>query len=400
MQVLYLIKVGEIQLKDGNRTEFSNRLKFDIKHRLSGFKTEIGSREGRFYLKIDESAAEKAEFVLSHTPGINGWARSYKVPKTMADVAAVAVELASRQVAAGARTFKIEARRSDKSFYLESYDIAREIGGAVLSGVPSLSVDVHNPDLVINVEIRDQAYVFAPGGTGIRGLPVGSGGRGLLMLSGGIDSPVAGYRMLHRGLAQESIHFTAYPHTSREAWEKVYALASVLSSWSGGMILHTVPFANVQTLIRLKAREEKSTLYLRACMMMAADMCAKNSRLNSIITGESLGQVASQTAENMRFTQSFTDLPVLRPLVGTDKEDTIREARRIGSYDISIQPYDDCCVLFSSKHPLLKAVYEREREEFLSCGFDSAVAEAVSRTETVSIPFAFRPRQAPSIRLQ
>ena len=229
-------------------------------------------------------------------------------------------------------------------------------------------------------------------------MPVGSGGRGLLLLSGGIDSPVAGYRMLSRGLALESLYFHAHPYTSKEAWDKVHDLAVNVGTFEGGMTFHTAPFTDVQLKIKKDAQPEKTTLYLRACMMLAADRLASRRGLNSIVTGESLGQVASQTAENMRFTASFTDLPVLRPLVGTDKEDTVKTARAIGTYDISILPYEDCCVLFSPKHPVLKAHFEQEREAFMALGFDALIAEAVDKVETVHLPFTFTPPRAEAAR--
>jgi thiamine biosynthesis protein ThiI len=396
MEAFYLIKIGEIQLKDGNRADFSDRLKYDIKKRLAGIHSDIHSREGRYYLKVPEEAAEKTEFVLSHTPGVNGWARARRLPKDMVAVRSGAIHVMQPLIEKGLRTFKVEARRSDKGFPLDSYAIASAVGSELLEHFPVLKVDVHKPQIVLRVEIREKAYVFIDGGTGVRGLPVGSGGKGLLLLSGGIDSPVAGYRMLSRGLALESLHFNSYPYTSTQAWEKVRDLAGVLACYSGGMVMHTAGFTDVQMKIKKDAKEEKATLYLRACMMMAADLLVKKRSLNSIVTGESLGQVASQTAENMRFTQSFTDQAVLRPLAGTDKEDTILTAKAIGSFEISILPYNDCCVLFAPKHPVLKARFREEKEEFQSLGFDSLVSEAVERIETITLPFSFTPPRAPS----
>jgi len=391
MEALYLIKIGEIRLKEGNRAEFEGRLKRDLKRRLASFHTEVTTREGRFYLKADESRSAEVEFALSRTPGINGWARAAKVDKDFSAIAGAAVEAAKASAANGARTFKVEARRSDKSFYLDSYGLARELGAAILERVPSLTVNVREPDATVHVEVRERAYVYGEASSGPRGLPIGSGGKGLLLLSGGIDSPVAGYRMLTRGLGLESLYFHAYPYTSKEAWEKVRDLAAIIASFSGGMNLHTCHFTDVQLRIKKDAPEEKSTLYLRAAMVLAADLLAKRRGLNALVSGESLGQVASQTAENMRFTGSYTDLPLLRPLVGSDKEDIIRTARAIGSYGTSILPYEDCCVLFSPKHPVLKADYEREREAFAALGLEDAVRAAVDAVEHVNLPFSFTP---------
>ena len=389
MKALFLIKLGEIQLKDGNRNEFIERLKRDLKKRLTGITNVLETRQGRFYLSVDETDADKAAFIIARTPGVNGWAKAIRARKDMESIHIAALANMAAAMKHGGRSFKVESRRADKSYPLESYDISREVGGRILAEWPELRVDVKNPETVIYVEIREHAYVYNDGEAGIRGLPVGSGGRGLLLLSGGIDSPVAGYRMLSRGLALESLYFHAYPYTSKEAWEKVRALAKVLATFAGGMIMHTIQFAETQLKIKKDAPADRSTLYLRACMMLAADMLATKRGLGSIVTGESLGQVASQTAENMRFTQSWTSYPVFRPLIGTDKEDTIRCARKIGSYEISILPYADCCMLFSPKHPLIKAMFEEERVAFEKLGLVEQISAAVAATETLHLPFDF-----------
>ena len=387
MEALYLIKIGEIILKAGNRAFFLDLLKRSIKRRMGGVPAVVTASQGRFFLAVPESAAAMAEDVLSRVPGVNGWARAIRVAKEPEAIGAAAIEAIGRPVRNGAHSFKVEARRSDKSYPLESYGIAADIGDRILAAHPGLRVDVHAPDTVVYVEIRDQAYVYADGDRGVRGLPVGSAGRGLALLSGGIDSPVAAYMMLTRGLALEAIHFNAYPYTSREAWEKVHDLARIVGTFSGGLALHTVPFTEVQVRIKKDAPPENATLYLRACMMMAADALARQRGLVALVTGESLGQVASQTVENMRFSGSFTDLPVFRPLVGMDKEDTIRTARSIGTYETSILPYEDCCVLFSPKHPLLKADFGPERERFLDLGLDHETAAAVAAAERFDVPF-------------
>ncbi len=387
MDALYLIKIGEIGLKDGNQSEFVAALKRDIKRRMYGIHSVLESKDSRYYLTVDEAYAEHAELVLSRTPGINGWARALRCEKTMDAIAATGVALMREKFEAGAKSFKVEARRSDKSFPLQSYDIARELGGAVFTALSGIRVDVNGPDAVLYVEIREKAYLYTDGEPGVRGLPVGSGGKGLLLLSGGIDSPVAGRRLLSRGLALESLYFHSYPYTSKEAWEKVRDLATVLASFAGGMILHTAPFTDVQLKIKKDAPADRATLYLRACMMMAADMLARKRGLNCIVTGESLGQVASQTAENMRFTGSYTNFPIMRPLSGTDKEDTVREARAMGSYETSILPYEDCCVLFSPKHPVLKAKFEQEKAAFDALDFQGIVAAAVDSAETLELRY-------------
>lgn len=387
MDILYLVKIGEIKLKEGNRQEFLKHLKRDVKARLAGMHRSFGARDVRHYLTVPEEFAAQAEWVLSRVPGINGWAKAERAGKDLDAIRDRALSIMRARVEAGAKSFKVESRRTDKSFPVESPRLSHMLGEAILSALPSLRVDVHQPDTVLHVEIRETAYLYADGERGVRGLPVGSTGTGLLLLSGGIDSPVAGYRMLSRGLALEALHFSAYPYTSREAWEKVKSLAGVLAGYSGGMVLHTVSLTEFQQRLRREAPEDRTTLYLRAGMVQAADALIRKRGLNGMVTGESLGQVASQTAENMRFTGSFTDYPIFRPLVGTDKEDIMRAARGLGTYDISILPHEDCCVLFTPRHPVLRADFEADRERYHKLGFSDMIKEAVEKAETTEIPF-------------
>jgi thiamine biosynthesis protein ThiI len=387
MEAFYLVKIGEILLKLGNRKEFEERLKSQIKRRfsLAGVSHKVEVFPGRY--SVPEGDADAADFILSRMPGINGYVRAIKTEKTPDAVFSAAIDIAREQVAAGKRRFKAESRRSDKSFPLGSFELSAEIGSRVLSAFPETRVDLHDPDFTINVEVRERAYVYPDPRPGVRGLPVGSGGMGLLLLSGGIDSPVAGYMMARRGLALEALYFHAYPYTSQEAYEKVASLARVVGGYTGGTTLWTVPFTDIQLKIKKNARMDTTTIMMRAAMMRVAQLHAENTGANCIVTGESLGQVASQTAENMRFIQSFTDFPVMRPLAGMDKEDTIRLAKLIGSYDISILPYEDCCVLFSPAHPLIKANVARETASFAALELEDLIIEALEKTERREIPF-------------
>jgi thiamine biosynthesis protein ThiI len=385
MESLYLVKTGEIILKLGNRAEFESALKRDLKRRFDSIRSRIDIQPGRYFIRVDERDAEIAERILSSTPGINGWSKALSVEKNLDAVFAAAVEVAGDLAQKGKKTFKVESRRSDKTFPMDSQTLSREAGGRILDAVQGLSVDVHRPDFVVDIEIRDKAYVHADGGQGVRGLPIGTGGRGFLLLSGGIDSPVAGYRMACRGLRLECVYFHAYPYTSKEAHEKVRSLARILARYSGDTHLFTVPFTEVQLELKRLARPDATTLYMRACMMAIADRLALKHKAKCLITGESLGQVASQTAENMRFTESYATLPVFRPLIGTDKEETIRIARAIGTYETSILPYEDCCVLFSPKHPILKADFGPERESFAALQLDSKLREALEGIEREEI---------------
>lgn len=373
---LFLIKIGEIKLKEGNRKYFLTKLKGNILQKLSGVPSaKIFIHDNRMILKVPNECTVAAEQVLATTPGINGWAQALRVNAEFETVSSTAVAIA-KTFPRG--SFKVEARRSNKAYPRTSYEIACDIGSAILEARPDLTVNVHKPDRELFVEIReDAAYLYTNPAKSLRGLPTGTAGKGLLLLSGGIDSPVAGYMMAVRGLALDAVHFAAYPYTSQEAWDKVCRLAKVLSRYTGSITLHTIQFTKVQMEIKKHAPEACATIYLRAAMVEAAHILAKSLGCNALVSGESLSQVASQTAENMRFTQFPTDLPIFRPLIGLDKDDTIRIAKTIGTYSISIEPYDDCCVLFSPKHPMLKAKYEKERNAYSRTNLRALIETAV-----------------------
>jgi thiamine biosynthesis protein ThiI len=391
MDSVYLVKIGEILLKLGNRKEFEARLKADLKRRLEGKVARIEYFPGRIFIEAREGREAEVESVLARVPGINGFARALRVEKKPEAVFEAALQVARDAAAAGKRRFKAESRRSDKSFPLSSYELSRDIGARALDAVPGLVVDLHEPEFTINAEIRERAYVYGDTMRGTRGLPVGSQGRGLLLLSGGIDSPVAGWLMASRGLGLDALYFHAYPYTSKEAHDKVVSLARVIAGYTGGMNLWTVSFTEIQMRIKQGAREDLTTLMMRAAMMECATALAARVGANSLVTGESLGQVASQTAENLRFTGSYTDLPVFRPLIGLDKEDTVAMAKKIGSFDISILPYEDCCVLFSPKHPLLRAELAREREAYAALELGPLIEEALRGVERLPIAFSVTP---------
>lgn len=380
--VTYLVKIGELTLKGGNRKDFEERLVQNARHYLEGKRASVRLVSGRMYVEGPEESVPAIEYALSHLVGIAGWSRAAKVGKTMDEMKAAVIAEAERAREGGKRSFKIEARRADKDFPLTSYEIARDLGEAVYErGI--LAVDVHAPDAVISVEVRERAFVYGPTVPGHRGLPCGTGGRGLLLLSGGIDSPVAGYRMLKRGMKLDCIYFHSHPYTSPEAQKKVEDLARVLARYGLGTHLNVVPFTEVQQRIRDNAPVDYATVLLRMCMMSAANRLARAIGSKCLITGESLGQVASQTIENMTVTNSMAELPVLRPLVGMDKDEIIATAKSIGTYETSILPYEDCCVLFSPKHPVLKAEVAYTRELYDGAGLEPLVEEAfLARTHS------------------
>ncbi|AEJ19463.1 tRNA uracil 4-sulfurtransferase ThiI [Gracilinema caldarium] len=373
----FLLKLGELTLKGGNRTEFEQILKRNLTTMLKGSRAVINCTQGRFFVHCEKDKESQVEAVLDRLIGIAGWAKARVCEKTVDAVVAACVAEAKALAEAGVKTFKVEARRADKGFPLDSYGIMRAAGEGICEAVPELQVDVQHPEQIISVEIRERAYVYGLSHRGRRGLPVGSAGRCLLLLSGGIDSPVAGYLMANRGMRLEAIYFHAYPYTSEEAQKKVHRLASIVSRYALSIKLHTIPFTQVQVRIKQRAPEQWSTVLLRMAMMDAAGRLARRNKIHCLVTGESLSQVASQTVENIQCTESTAKLPVFRPLIGLDKEETIRIARDIGTYDTSILPYEDCCVLFSPAHPILHGNIAEAQELYSGLELDEIIEEAL-----------------------
>ena len=384
----YLAKLGELTLKGSNLQEFENLLTKNTKKCLAGKNVKIQLRAGRLYIECEEEDCQAVEFTLNHLLGITGWAKTVTCEKSIEAINEAVFEIAKIQAEKGAKTFKIDARRSDKKFPLNSYQICCESAGKVES---IMKVDVHKPDVVIYVEVREKVFVYVDSNVGCRGLPVGSSGKGLLLLSGGLDSPVAGYRMLRRGMKIECCYFHSYPYTSEEAKQKVVTLAQKLAYYGITTYLNIIPFTDVQMKIKEKAPEAWSTLILRVCMMNVANILAKRCNAKCIITGESVGQVASQTIENMTVTEHFSDFPLLRPLCGMDKEEIIKDAYFIDTYETSILPYEDCCVLFSPRHPVLRGTVEQAEEIYKSLEVDDLINEAYNNREIVKLTFGEEP---------
>jgi tRNA uracil 4-sulfurtransferase len=397
MSVRYLIKIGEIALKGRNKAFFEKRLQDNMRILLQGLSVKIHSRDRRFYLDVPESSVLPTEEALSALFGIVAFTPTMRceknleaLKKTAAGVlegyarktfAAKADSLASESV-----SFKIEARRTDKSFPHDSYEIATEVGEHLRRSLPFLRVDVRNPQWKLRIEIREQVYLYIDEKKGPGGLPVASAGKGLLLLSGGIDSPVAGYLMAKRGLAQEAVYFHAYPYTSDEALEKVKRLSAVLSTYLVGTKLHVVPFTEFQLRINDKAKKEETTLLMRAGMVRIAELLAERIGAGALISGESLSQVASQTIESLRFTGSMSGLPIFRPLIGLDKAEIIRIARNIGSYEISILPYDDCCTIFSPENPLVRPNFAAMRDSWALLDGEDLLKKAIEEKELIEFP--------------
>lgn len=371
----YLGKVGELTLKGSNMHLFEKQLVTNARVALESVDAKVHTQAGRLYVRCTAASCPGVEYALDHLLGITGWAKVRAVDKDISAIRSAVTELAQEAKAQGARSFKVEARREDKSFPLNSYQICAQAAGEVFdNGI--LTVDLHHPDVVMYVEVRKHCYVYSDQKKTCRGLPVGVSGKGLLLLSGGLDSPVAGYRMMRRGMKVECVYFHSYPYTSEEAQKKVEDLASIIADYGVDTHLNIIPFTDVQMRIKQKAPEPYSTLMLRLCMMQAANLLVQRIQADCIITGESLGQVASQTVENLAVTESFAQYPLLRPLLGMDKEEIVDTAREIGTYDTSILPYEDCCVLFSPRHPVLKASVEESQQIYRDMDIDALVQQA------------------------
>jgi len=381
----WLLKPAELTLKGENRKSFEGVLKHNIKLLLADIDTKIRFKftAGRYYVHGPAYKSQEIEKALSRLIGISGWAKTVTCEKNPEAIFKACAEEGRKIYEKGAKTFKIDARRTDKSFVLSSYELCCEGGNAVTSTVSELKVDIHNPDDIIKIEIREKALVYSGGKKCFGGLPVGTAGRGMLLLSGGIDSPCAGFLMATRGMSIDAIHFHAYPYTSMEAKQKVIKLASLLGEYCFGIHLYILNFTKTQMRIKEGAPFAWATILLRMAMMEAAQKAAKKLKCKALITGESLSQVASQTAENLTCTQSRITLPVFRPLIGFNKEDIIKKARQIGTYDTSIQPYEDCCVIFSPSHPILHGDEKEANELYEKLELGDLIDEALNNYELV-----------------
>ena len=381
---LYLIKEGEISLKGGNRNLFEKRLRHNIKDKLRPYHSEIEKQKGRLYAYIDEEAPKDlVEKALATTGGITGFAEAHRCAKDMEEIAAKAAEILPGAFSESG-SFRITVKREDKAFPCSSRDVAVRLAEVVHDIYPDLTVDLDHPDNTLTCEIRNDVYLYTGESRSVGGLPTGTAGKGMLLLSGGIDSPVAGCMMAKRGMKADAIYFHAYPYTSEMALEKVKTLASLIAPYMQGLRLFVVPFTDGQVYIRDNGYEEEATLMFRAAMMQTAERIAKKYGASALITGEALSQVASQTLDAMAFTDSMTDLLVLRPLLGMDKEEIIIRAKQAGTYETSILPYEDCCVVFSPKHPLTRPVKEVARRHFEELNMTPFIEKAVEETVVYS----------------
>ena len=389
MKEIILLKDGEIVLKGLNRRTFEDVLKKNIRHAISHLGSfEIKSAQSIIYVKplSDDIDLDEACLKISRVFGIVSYSRAAICEeKTLESIIATAPVYLEKELNA-VKTFKVEARRSDKRFPYKSPEICAELGGVILDKFPHLSVDVHNPDLIVNVEVRDfGAYVHGAAHKGAGGIPVGTSGNAAILISGGIDSPVAAYMMAKRGLKLTAVHFASPPYTSKRAEDKVVRLLRRVSRYAGKMTMYTVPFTKIQETIKNECPEELFTIIMRRLMMQISSRIAADNDCTALITGESLGQVASQTIGALSCTDDAADLLVFRPLIGMDKQEIIDISYKIDTYDISIEPYEDCCTVFTPKHPRTRPVLKYVKEAQEKANFEPMVEEALANLKVTEI---------------
>ncbi len=388
MKRIILVRYGEIILKGLNRPVFEDALVKNIRGAL-GSVGEVNIRKAQANIYIEplegEEQADRIVDILKHVFGIVAIIESYESEKSIESVCKTAHEAFGTALSKAA-TFKVEAKRADKRFPLKSPQICAEVGGYLLEKFPNLTVDVHNPDVTVNVDIREEnAYVHIGRIKGAGGMPAGTNGRAAMLLSGGIDSPVAGYMIAKRGVRLEAVHFFSYPYTSDRAKDKVIKLAKILASYTGGMKVHIVPFTEIQLQIRDKCPEEYMTLVMRRFMMQIAERIAIKRDCKALVTGESIGQVASQTMNALAVTDDAVSMPVFRPVIGMDKEEIVEIARRIDTFETSILPYEDCCTVFTPKHPSTKPHIDKVVRAQEALDIEKLIQDAIDGCETIYV---------------
>lgn len=388
-QNIFIVRCGEVALKGMNKPYFEKMLVNRIKKLLKKFdNVETYRHEGLIFVRADKKHdPEKIIGEISKVFGVASISPALECESELNAIGAAACELAMKLIEEnGIKTFKVSAKRADKNFPVKSPEIARIIGAKVLVGCRVLKVDVHNPDAEIFVDLRrDVSYVFEQKISGFGGLPLGTNGKGMILMSGGIDSPVAAWMMAKRGMMIEAVHFHSYPYTSQRAQEKVEDLARIVATYVGRYRMHVINLLPVQEAIVSNCPEDETTILVRRFMMRIAEKLAAANGCQMLITGENLGQVASQTAEALTVTDATVNMPVMRPLIALDKVDIIEKAKEIGTYETSIMPYEDCCTVFLPKHPVTKPKLEKILESESKLDVDALVDAAVSRQEIIDI---------------
>ena len=388
MEKVLLVRYAEIHLKGLNRPFFERLLVDRIKQALNPVHPVVEREQGRIFVYgIPEDEISECVDRLCRVFGIHSISVACCVEKNWDAIKDAAIaETKAFAETASVPTFKCFARRSDKRFQMTSEEICRELGHELLEAYPNLTVDVHHPALPVTVEIRqNNAFVYTAEVLGSGGMPVGSNGKAMLLISGGIDSPVAGYMLAKRGVMLDAVHFYSYPYTSERARDKVVELTKLVSRYAGRINLYLVPFTDIQMTIYDKCPSTETTVLMRRLMMKIAERIAKETGSQALITGESIGQVASQTIESLCVTDDAVAMPVFRPLIGFDKEEIIEKAQKIGTFETSILPYEDCCTVFVPKHPVTKPKVDKLRKSEALVDFEPMIQKAIDETERMDI---------------
>ena len=382
MERVLLVRMGEIFLKGDNRPQFINALARRVRYAIWPLHGRLELAQGRMYVKGVQDmdlCVDKVTKVF----GVHSVSPALEVEKDLAAIERAAIEMTKDL----SGSFKVSARRADKRFPMDSMQLNAHLGGVVLDNNPNLHVDVHKPDHVLSVEIRELAYLHVAKIAAVGGMPVGTSGKALLLLSGGIDSPVAGFMLAKRGVELSAIHYHSFPFTSEQAKRKVVELAHILSQYTGPIHLYVVPFTKIQQELYDKCPDNQLTILMRRFMMRIANRVALEKGCGALITGESLGQVASQTMEGLQCSSDVCTLPVFRPLIGFDKTEIMDRAQQIGTYDTSILPYEDCCTIFTPKHHTTKPKVERLRESEALLDVEGLTEEAVQGIEEILVRY-------------
>ena len=394
MKEIFLLKLGEIVLKGANKRQFEARLRQNVRRRMKSYGNfDVYIMQSTVYIEpMDDSCdVDSAWEACASIFGVVSLCRCRPCEKNV-DAIFEAIENYLGDDLDCAKSFKVESKRSDKQFPLTSIQLSQDIGGRLAEAHPSVTVDVHHPDYTVYVEVRDlAAYVHGPAVPGAGGLPTGVGGRAMCLLSGGIDSPVAAYMIAKRGVEVESVHFFSYPYTSQLAKDKVIELARLVTKYSGRMTVNVVSFTEIQEAIRDNCPEEYFTLIMRRFMMEISQRIAKNDGCGALITGENLGQVASQTMEAMAVTGAVVDIPIFMPLVGMDKEEIVTIARKIGTMETSILPYEDCCTVFTPKHPKTKPTLGQLLNAEKALDRETLIQRALESIEKIKVNYYDEP---------
>jgi len=391
MFTAFLIKYAEIGIKGKNRYLFEDALIQQIKYALKKCegKFKVHKTQGRIFVEaLSEFDADEVILRLKNVFGISGISPVvYTEDRGFSDLCGDVIRYIADVYPDRNRTFKVKARRARKDYPLNSLEINKEMGGAILEAYPEMKVDVHKPDILLSVEVREKIYIYSETIPGPGGMPVGTGGKAMLLLSGGIDSPVAGYMIAKRGVKIDAVYFHAPPYTSERAKQKVLDLARTLSRYAGPVYLHVINFTEIQLYIYEKCPHEELTIIMRRYMMRIAEHIAKETGCLGLITGESIGQVASQTMSSLAATNEVCELPVYRPVIGFDKQEIVEVSERIGTYETSIQPFEDCCTIFVAKHPVTKPniKFIRRHEEYLKENIDNLVQKALETDEVIVV---------------